>query len=91
MTPTPRQRGRKGVETRKRRLMRSNGLCEHCLAQGRTTIATVVNHKLPLAHGGPDTDENTENLCKPCDLIETARQFGHKVKVETGVDGWPMV
>ena len=90
MTPTPRLRGRRGVEQRLRRLHRTNGLCEHCQAKGRTTIAIVVNHKVPLVHGGPDTDENTENLCKPCDEIATAKQFGHKVKKETGVDGWPI-
>lgn len=51
---------------------------------GRITVATVVNHKVPLAQGGPDTDENTENLCRPCDLVETARQFGHERQSRLG-------
>jgi 5-methylcytosine-specific restriction protein A len=86
-----RLRGRAGQAQRKRRLDRTNGLCEHCLAKGRVMIATVVNHKIPLVQGGPDTDENTENLCGPCDKIETARQFGFKApRVRIGADGWPV-
>lgn len=50
----------------------------------------MVNHKVPLVHGGADTDENTENLCRPCDLIATAKQFGHKQKQAIGADGWPI-
>ncbi|MDO7843442.1 HNH endonuclease [Sphingomonas immobilis] len=40
-------------------------------------MATDVNHIVPLAHGGDDVDENTENLCGPCHLRVTAKQFGH--------------
>jgi 5-methylcytosine-specific restriction protein A len=54
----------------------------------RVEVATVVNHIIPLAHGGSDEDENTENLCRPCDIIVTAEQFGHKFKVSIGIDGW---
>jgi 5-methylcytosine-specific restriction endonuclease McrA len=82
-------RGRKGVELRKRRLLRTSHLCEHCLEQGIKRIATIVNHKLPLAHGGEDVDENTENLCTPCDEIATAKQFGRTPKRRISVDGWP--
>ena len=85
-------RGRKGVELRKRRLARSKYLCEHCLAKGTVRSARIVNHKLPLAHGGKDVDENTENLCIECDEAETARAFGYeqKAKVTIGADGWPV-
>lgn len=97
-TPTPRKRGRAGVEQRKRRLARSHYLCERCACLGRwthlkikrTTIAKVVNHIIPLAHGGSDEDENTENLCGPCDLIVTAEQFGYRVRPTIGLDGWPI-
>lgn len=86
---TPRLRGRAGQAQRLRRLRRTHGLCEDCLKEGRTEVATVVNHKIPLVHGGPDTDENTENLCKMHDDIATAEQFGHKPKQTIGMDGWP--
>lgn len=87
-TPDKRRRGRAGQRDRKRRLARTHGLCEMCLDEGRTTLATVVNHKLPLALGGEDVDDNTENLCDRHDAEVTARQFGKAVPIEAkGVDG----
>jgi 5-methylcytosine-specific restriction protein A len=85
-----RLRGRAGQAQRLRRLRRTDGLCERCAGigrwsgngLGRTTIATVVNHIVPLVHGGSDDDANTENLCTPCDLEVTAQQFGHAAPVE---------
>ena len=73
--PDRRLRGRAGQEQRQRRLRRSNGLCEECLKEGRYVEAVIVNHKIPLAKGGPDTDENTENLCKRHDDEAFAREF----------------
>jgi 5-methylcytosine-specific restriction enzyme A len=84
--PDTRIRGREGQRLRQRRLARTSGLCERCLDEGRTTLATVVNHKLPLAHGGEDVDENTENLCDRHDAIVTAQQFGKRNPEERGVD-----
>lgn len=89
-SPDKRIRGRKGVDLRKRRMARTSWLCEHCKAKGHVRIATVVNHKLPLAHGGEDVDENTENLCDECNEAETARVFGHKERIVIGADGWPV-
>ncbi len=91
--PTKRLRGRAGQAQRLRRLKRTNGLCERCLAAGRTMVATVVDHIKPLAHGGPDDDANTRNLCRPCDLETTAEQFGHQVRRSrpgVGEDGRPL-
>ena len=81
-----RLRGRAGQRQRQRRLARTNGLCEHCLDEDLVTIATVVNHKIPLARGGDDVDENTENLCARHDAIATAKQFGRQAPDERGVD-----
>lgn len=74
---TERLRGRAGQQQRLRRLKRTNGLCEMCLAEGVTREATVVDHEVPLAKGGSDEDSNTRNLCDPHHLIVTAEQFGH--------------
>ncbi len=90
--PDRRLRGRAGQKQRARRLARTDGLCELCEAEGLTTLATVVNHKVPLARGGEDVDSNTENLCDRHDAIVTAEQFGKREKVEAkgiGRDGRP--
>jgi 5-methylcytosine-specific restriction protein A len=93
-----RLRGRAGVKQRDRRLQRTNYLCERCKGigrwkgqgLGRISEAKVVNHIVPLAHGGSDDDENCENLCISCDRFVTAQQFGYKApKQPIGVDGWP--
>lgn len=88
--PTPRLSGRAGVKQRERRLQRTNGLCEDCQAEGIIALATVVDHIIPLSNGGPDTDENTRNLCDDHDAKRTAEQFGYKApKQPIGIDGRP--
>jgi 5-methylcytosine-specific restriction protein A len=57
--------------------------------QGRTEVASVVDHIKPLALGGSDDDENCRNLCHLHHQQRTAEQFEHKVKQSIGVDGWP--
>lgn len=77
---------------RKRRLARTHGLCEMCDAEGLVVLATVVNHKIPLAHGGLDVDDNTENLCDRHDEAVTAEQFNRAEPVKgrgIGRDGRP--
>lgn len=77
-----RLRGRAGQAQRARRLARTDGLCERCEAKGRVTLATVVDHVVPLAKGGSDEDDNTRNLCDPCHLEVGVEQFGHQVTRE---------
>lgn len=73
---TERLRGRAGQAQRLWRLKRTNGLCEMCLEEGRTREAHVVDHIVPLAYDGPDTDANTRNLCDPHHRLVTVQQFG---------------
>lgn len=89
MLPTARLRGRKAVSQRKRRLQRTNYLCEMCIAEGHIRLATVVDHKIPLSKGGPDTDDNTRNLCDEHNRKVTAEQFGYRTPQTIGKDGWP--
>jgi len=87
-----RLRGRAGQAQRLRRLRRTNGLCEMCLKDGRTTEAVVVDHIKPLIQGGSDEDSNTRNLCQPHHLEVTVEQFGFDVARGTrgiGRDGRP--
>jgi 5-methylcytosine-specific restriction enzyme A len=85
---TERLRGRRGVEQRKRRLARTHGLCEWCMAKGVTALASQVDHIVPLSQGGADIDENTRNLCDRHHRDATAKQFGQRVRVAIGPDGW---
>lgn len=55
-----------------------NALCRSCQAQGKVTVATVVDHIKP--HKGDqklfwDT-ANWQPLCKPCHDSKTAREDG---------------
>lgn len=86
--PTPRLRGRRAVEQRRRRL-RDEPLCRDCKAKGKTTAATVPDHIIPLAKGGSDSDSNVRCLCDDCHRARTAEQFGHRQTPEIGMDGWP--
>jgi hypothetical protein len=67
-----RLRGRAGKAQRDRRLRRTKGLCEKCLEKGIVRPATIVDHVQPVAFGGADEDENTQNLCDECNLYKTA-------------------
>lgn len=85
---TERLRGRKAVETRRRRL-NAEPLCRMCKAKGIVRVATVVDHIKPLALGGTDDDANCRSLCEPCHVDATADQFGLRRRIAIAVDGWP--
>lgn len=80
-------RGRAGQRLRLRRLQRTNGLCELCLAAALTREATRVDHIKPLALGGDDVDDNTRNLCEAHHREVTVEQFGQQVAAgRRGID-----
>jgi len=98
--PTPRQRGRKGVETRKRgsghhiakeraALFASEPLCRECAKSNRVAIAVERDHIVPLHKGGLDTRENTQPLCKACHDKKTRKDMGYTDRPKIGLDGWP--
>jgi 5-methylcytosine-specific restriction protein A len=78
------------VALRKRRMERTNWLCEDCLSFNITRQAEVVDHIKPLSQGGLDVDENTRNLCTPCHEVRTAEQFDRRPRHAIGLDGWPL-
>lgn len=88
-SPGKRIRGRRGVELRKRRL-RNEPLCRMCKDEGRTTLATVPDHIVPLAKGGTDTDDNIRCLCADCHDKVTREEFNQRQRVMIGEDGWPV-
>lgn len=70
----PRVRGWRGVQDRERIRKRDCGLCQECKRQGKTTVGSAVDHKIPLWKGGSDDDTNKELLCDPCHDAKTARE-----------------
>jgi len=57
-------------------LRRDNGLCQACLAEGRVTPATHVDHIMPKAKGGTDDPANLQSMCATCHHAKTARERG---------------
>jgi 5-methylcytosine-specific restriction enzyme A len=53
------------------RFIRAHPVCEHCAREGRTTIATEVDHVIPLSKGGTHADENLSALCHSCHMRKT--------------------
>lgn len=73
---TERGYGWQWQQLRARVLMRDNGLCCICKAQGRLTLATEVDHIVNKAEGGSDDERNLQSTCKPCHKAKTARESG---------------
>jgi len=68
-----RKTGTTGMNLRRRRL-RAEPLCRHCVAKGRVSASTVPDHIIPLGQGGTDDDFNIQCLCQDCHLIKTATE-----------------
>ena len=55
-------RGRKGVTLREQ-VRREEPLCRACLAEGRVSATSEVDHISPLAEGGTNDRINLQGLC----------------------------
>jgi 5-methylcytosine-specific restriction protein A len=64
-------------------------LCVMCLARGRTTVATELDHIIALVNGGTNDPENLAGLCRWCHIKKTRIDMGWKPKPKIGADGWP--
>lgn len=69
----PRIRGRR-LQRIRQRLFDRSPLCVQCQKQGRTTIATIRDHVIPLAEGGVDDETNEQALCQMCSDVKTANE-----------------
>ena len=81
-------RGRQLQAIRKRHFD-ANPLCVLCLAKGRLSPATDLDHTIALVNGGTNADSNYQCLCKDCHQDKTASDLGYSARVRTGLDGWP--
>ena len=77
------------VKLRKVVIERDKHLCQHCLAKGRATAGTQVDHIKPKAQGGTDDLDNLQLLCRPCHDRKSVLDRGWRPRPTTGVDGWP--
>jgi 5-methylcytosine-specific restriction protein A len=57
--------------TRKRILVRDNWACQHCNRVCAAPGEAQVDHKLPKALGGDDSDQNLQVLCISCHARKT--------------------
>ena len=61
-------------------MLQANPLCVVCEAKGRITVATEIDHIVPLHKDGPDTPDNCQQLCGACHQAKTAQDMGYKPK-----------
>lgn len=91
MTSTQRGYGYKWQKAREGHL-RSNPLCVMCQEQGRVTVATVVDHKVP--HRGDQKlfwcRSNWQSLCSTHHSRDKQREELGTQSPAIGVDGWPI-
>lgn len=73
VSETKRTRGRAWMTRRARIMGRDCGLCQQCKREGRLQLAEQVDHKVELADGGTDDDDNLEALCADCHKAKSAR------------------
>jgi 5-methylcytosine-specific restriction protein A len=78
---TERLRGRAAVD-RRADWLRRHPLCCMCEAEGRTTVASVVDHRTPLWEGGADDYEtNGQSLCDPHHDAKTAEEAARRARL----------
>jgi 5-methylcytosine-specific restriction endonuclease McrA len=68
-------------ELKQRIWRRDHGRCQHC----GSTRYIEIDHKIPLAQGGVDTEDNLRLLCRPCNqraAIETLGQVTMDIYLE---------
>lgn len=61
-------------------LFKRKPLCEECQRQGRVTLATIRDHRIPLAEGGPDDETNEQPLCDECHVVKTKAESARGVR-----------
>ncbi len=65
-------------------------LCVTCHKANRTSMATELDHIIPLHKGGTNEESNLQGLCGDCHAEKTRIDLGWKERVSIGVDGWPV-
>lgn len=72
-------------------LFKQEPLCRMCKAKGRVTVATIADHIVRIADGGPVHDiSNLQPLCQPCHDRKSLLEQGKRPKRTFAADGWPV-
>jgi len=66
-------RGRQRQAARTR-LFQRQPFCEPCLQRGVLTLATIRDHRVPLAEGGDETEQNEQAICSRCHDEKTQQE-----------------
>lgn len=82
-----RLRGYAGQQRRKRWL-RNNPMCVHCLAAGELVLAQEIDHIVSLHAGGVDDETNLQSLCHVCHVAKTLLDMNIKKRTKIGIDGF---
>lgn len=61
---------------------RKHPLCVRCVAHGKLSLATELDHIKPLCRGGADEPWNRHGLCSKCHVAKTRDDFGHQGSVD---------
>lgn len=78
-------------QRRREALFLREPLCRECAKHGRTTIATIRDHVIPLAEGGTETVDNEQPLCNDCHATKTAEESARGVKRAFGGSTAPII
>lgn len=71
-------------------ILRSDPLCVLCLAEGRTTLATDVDHIVPRREGGSDEASNLQSLCHSHHSQKTGREAAARESGEGGANPYSL-
>ncbi|MFT0167496.1 HNH endonuclease [Paraburkholderia mimosarum] len=76
---TPRIRGRRWMETRKRVALDQQFTCRRC---GLVWLPwrDQVDHRVPLEQGGSNDDDNLDLLCDDCHKLKTAEEASARAR-----------
>ena len=77
--PVKRIRGRE-LQRRRAWLFAQRPWCSLCIVRGIHAKATIRDHIIPLAEGGPDDETNEQGLCAPCSKTKTEAESQRGVR-----------
>lgn len=67
-------------ERLRRAIFRGEPLCRQCFAEGRTTLASEIDHIIPLEAGGSNDRGNLQPLCPECHKLKTGAEQSQRMK-----------